>query len=98
VLADAIEAANAVEGFTGEGGVIALTVNSKSQILKRTEAVPEFNIEGAFGEAAKADFDRAAHMARSFKGEAARVNAIITISRVVINVRSAPEAKPTAKR
>jgi hypothetical protein len=98
VLADAIEAANAVEGFTGEGGVIALTVNSKSQILKKTDAVPEFNIEGAFGEAAKADFDRAAHMARSFKGEAARVNAIITISRVVINEWAAPAAQPTAKR
>ncbi|HLM55938.1 MAG TPA: hypothetical protein VK422_07375 [Pyrinomonadaceae bacterium] len=96
-LADAIEAANAVEGFTGEGGELSLSLNSKGEILVKAEVVPEFNIEGAFGEAAKADFDRAAHAARSFKGEAARVNAIIAVSRAVIN-EPIPAALPAGRR
>lgn len=97
-LSDAVEAANAAEGFTGEGGALNLTVNSTTQILRKTEGVPEFNVAGVFGEAAKIDFDRAVQMARGFKGEAPRVSAIIAISRAVMSEQLAPAAPPTAKR
>lgn len=97
-ISDAVEAANAAEGFTGEGGVLTLTVNSKSQILNKRESVPDFNIEGIFGEAAKTDFDRAVEMARGFKAEAPRVNATIAVSRSVLNEPHAPAARPAAKK
>lgn len=96
-VAEAVEAANSAEGFTGEGGAISLTVNSKSQILQKTEPVPEFDLAGVFGEAAKADFDRAIQLARGFKAEAARVNAIIAVSRSVLNEGGARAARTAAK-
>lgn len=97
-LSKAVEAANAAEGFTGEGGALTASVNSKSQILRKTESVPDFNVAGVFGEAAKADFDRAVQTARGFKAEAPRVNAIIAISRSVLSEGVAPAARPAAKR
>jgi hypothetical protein len=94
VISEAIEAANAAEEFTGEDGAIISTVNSRSQILRRTEAAPDFNIAGAFGAAAKSDFGRAAQMARGFKAEAPRVNAIIAVSRSVLNEAAARRDQP----
>jgi hypothetical protein len=97
-LSDAVEAANAAEGFTGEGGALNLTVNSKTQILRKTEIVPDFNVAGVFGEAAKTDFDRAVQTARGFKAEAPRVSAIIAVSRSVLSETATTAALPTAKR
>jgi hypothetical protein len=99
-LSDAVEAANAAEGFTGEGGALTITVNSRTQILRKTEAVPEFNVAGVFGEAAHTDFDRAVQTARGFKAEAPRVNAVISASRSVLHEpdASAPAARPAAKK
>jgi hypothetical protein len=97
-LSDAVEAANAAEGFTGEGGALTLTVNSKTQILRKTEIVLDFNVAGVFGEAAKTDFDRAVQTARGFKAEAPRVSAIIAVSRSVLSETATTAALPTAKR
>lgn len=96
---DAIKAANSTEGFTGEGAVLALTVTSKSQILKKTEAVPDFDIRGIFAEMANNNFDRAVELARGFQGEAPRANATIAISRSVLNEKNAPilTGHPTTK-
>lgn len=93
-ILDAIKAANSTEGFTGEDGVLTLAVNSKSQILKRTEAVPDFDLEGIFGKLAKSDYDRVALLARGFQGEAPRANATIAIARAVLNEKSAPIPTP----
>jgi hypothetical protein len=95
-VSDAVEAANTSEGFTGEGGAINVNVNSKSQIMKKSERVPDFDIAGVFGEAARADFDRAAQLARGFKAEAPRVNAVIAISAAVLREKGA--AAPAAPR
>jgi len=96
---DAIKAANSTDGFTGEGAVLALTVTSKSQILKKTEAVPDFDIRAIFAEMANNDYDRAVELARGFQGEAPRANATIAISRSVLNEKSAPipTRHPTTK-
>lgn len=97
-ISEAVEAANSSEGFTGEGGVLTLTINSKSRILKRTEAVPDFNIEGVFVEAAKTDFNRAVQMAREFKADASRVNATIAVSRSILTTQNGKAIRPAAKR
>lgn len=91
-ISDAAEAANATEGFTGEDSMLTTTVNAKSQILIKKENVPDFDIEGIFGETARSDFDRAVLLAGGFKGEAPRVNAVIAVARAVLNDKGAPAA------
>lgn len=93
-ISDAVEAANSAEGFTGEDAVLTVTVNSRDLILKKTDAVPDFNVEGVFVEAAKTDFDRAVQLAGGFKGEAAHAGAIIAISRSVLNEKKPAVSTP----
>jgi hypothetical protein len=98
-IMDAIKAANSTEGFTGEDGVITLHVNSKSQISKKTDAIPDFDIEGIFGKLANTDYDRAVQLARVFQGEAPRANATIAIARAVLNEKdTAAPAPPATKK
>jgi hypothetical protein len=89
-LPDAVEAANWIEDFTGEGGEITQHLSSKAQIMKKTEAVPDFDIREVFGELASSDLDRAVLLAQTFKREATRTNAIIAVAQSVLNEKSAP--------
>jgi hypothetical protein len=82
---DAIKAANSTSGFTGEGGVISLNLNNRSQIRNKTVSVPDFDIEGLFATIAKSDFERALQLARGFQAEAPRAVATIAISQAVLN-------------
>ncbi len=82
---DAIKAANAVENFRGDDAVLALTLNGKNHILKKSDAVADFDIEGIFREAANKDFDRAVQLARGFREEAPRANATLAICRAVLS-------------
>jgi len=92
---DAVKAANATEGFTGEDGGLTVTMNTKSQIRVSPNAVPDFDIEGIFGNLANNDYDRAVQLARGFQGEAARANATIAICQSVLNEKS---ATPTQRK
>ena len=96
---DAVKAANSTEGFSGDGGAISVTVNSNSQILRKTEQVPDFDIKGIFAEVASKDYDRAVQLASGFQGEAPRANATIAICRFVLNEKTAipPPATPALK-
>jgi len=80
--------ANSTEDFTGEGGMLTMQVRSKTRISKKTEDVPDFNIEGIFGKLANEDYDQAVQLAASFQGESPRANAIIAIARSVLNEKS----------
>ena len=82
---DAVKAANSTEGFTGDGGAINVTVNSKSLILSKTDPVPDFDISGIFSQFANTDYYRAVQLAAGFQGEAARANATIAIARAILN-------------
>jgi hypothetical protein len=93
-ISDAVEAANWVESFTGEDSLLTATVNAESQILIKKENVPDFDVEGVFGEAARSDLDRAVQLAGGFKGEAPRVNAVIAIARGVLNEKNATVTTP----
>jgi hypothetical protein len=99
-ILDAVNAANSTEGFTGEGGVLALHTKSKSQISNRTDDVPDFNLEGIFGKLANDDYERAVQLARGFQGESPRVNATLAIARSVLNEKSAlvPAPHPATKK
>lgn len=94
--AEAVKAANAVEGFTGEGGALLLRANGKSLILRSDEPVSDFDVAGVFGELAGDDYDRAVQLARGFQGEAPRVNATIAIARSVLGGKAGPAATTRA--
>jgi hypothetical protein len=91
-IADAVEAANSADGFTGEDGLIASDVNSKGRIMMKTDSAPDFDVAGVFGEAAGSDLERAIQLARGFKGEAPRTSAVIAVARAVLGERPAPRA------
>lgn len=93
-VSDAVEAANWIEDFTGEGGEITRNLSSKSQILKRTDAAPDFDIRTVFGGLASIDLDHAIQVAQTFKGEAARTNAILSISQAVLSEKTAAAPAP----
>ena len=87
---DAVKAANSTEGFTGEDGGITQTLSIKGQIRVSPNAVPDFDIEGIFGNLTKDDYDRVVQLARGYQGEAPRANATIAIARSVLNEKGAP--------
>jgi hypothetical protein len=93
-VSDAVEAANWIEDFTGEGAEITQNLSSKSQIMKKTDAAPDFDIRAVFGELAGLDLDHAIQIAQTLKGEAARTNAIISISQSVLNEKGAAAPAP----
>src|SRR5690349_4922219 len=87
---DAVKAANSTDGFTGEGGMVTQTMNSKGVISVRPQPVADFDIAELFGALANEDYDRAVQLARGFQGEAARANATIAIARAVLNEKRVP--------
>ncbi|HEY0172266.1 MAG TPA: hypothetical protein VGB98_14675 [Pyrinomonadaceae bacterium] len=89
---EAIKAATSIDKFTGEGGALSMSANSKSLISRRTEPAPDFDVGGIFGKLASSDYFRAVQLARGFQGEAPRVNATIAIARAVLNEKSPPVA------
>ena len=91
---DAVKAANSTEGFTGEGGTVMQTMNSKGAISVRPQPVPDFDIAELFAVLANEDYERAVQLARGFQGEAARANATIAIARSVLNEKSVRAPAP----
>lgn len=86
---EAVKAANSTDGFTGEGGMVTQTMNSKGTININPQPVPDFDIEGVFAALAADDYERAVELARGFQGEAPRANATIAIARSVLNEKAA---------
>jgi hypothetical protein len=95
-ICDAVEAANRVEGFTGEDSLLATTINAGSQILIKKENAPDFDVAGLFSEAARSDFDRTVLLAGGLKGEAPRVNAVIAVARAALSEKDRPVKPPRA--
>lgn len=88
-LFDAVKAANSSEAFTGDDGLVSLSINSRQQMWsKKFDYIPEFEIGRIFTAIANRDFDRAVQVANGFRGEAARTNATIAICTSVLTERS----------
>ncbi len=99
IVIEAINAANSIEDFRGEGGEISTTINTKTQILKKTEAVPDFDIKGIFSDLTYKDYDRTMQLSSGFQRDILRSNVTITIARSVLNDKRIQIRKPlvTAK-
>jgi len=82
---DAIKAANSAEGFTGEDGVLRVSLLTKGMSSIRSSSVADFDVAGIFGELARDDYNRTVELARSFEREAPRASATIAIARTVLD-------------
>ncbi len=82
---EAIKAANSADGFTGEDGLIRITMQSKGMSSIRSSSVSEFNVAGIFTELAKEDYNRTVELTRGFQREAPRASATIAIARSVLD-------------
>jgi len=91
---EAVKAANATEGFTGEGGMVMQTMSSKGLINVSPQKVPDFDVAGLFGVLANEDYERAVQFARGFQGEAPRANATIAIAGAVLNEKGSRAPTP----
>ena len=91
---EAVKAANSTDGFTGEGGMIMQSINTKNNIRVNPQFVPEFDIEGVFSALANDDYERAVELARGFQAEAPRANATIAIARSVLDDKGARVPTP----
>ena len=86
---EAVKAANSTDGFTGEGGMVTQTMNTKGMIRVSPQPVPEFDVAVVFGALANEDYQGAVQLARGFQAEAPRANATIAIARSVLNDKRA---------
>ena len=91
---EAVKAANATEGFIGEGGMVTQTISSKGLISVSPQKVPDFDVAELFGVLANEDYERSVQLARGFQGEAPRANATIAIARSVLNETGARVSTP----
>ncbi|HSQ23141.1 MAG TPA: hypothetical protein VLN44_01960 [Pyrinomonadaceae bacterium] len=81
---EAIKAANSSEGFTGEDGVIRISLRTKGMASIRSSSASDFNVTGIFAELAKEDYERSVELVRGFEREAPRASATIAIARAIL--------------
>ena len=83
-VGEAIKAANAAESFTGEDGVMRVSLITKNQSSIRSSSSGEFNVSGVFGELAKEDYNKSVEVIRGFQREAPRASATIAVAKTVL--------------
>jgi hypothetical protein len=81
---DVLKAANSVETFTGEDGVLRTSLITKNNASTRSSSAGEFNLDPLFTELAREDFEKSIEVARQFEREAPRAAATIAIARTVL--------------
>jgi hypothetical protein len=83
-IPDVLKAANSAEDFTGEDGVMRISLVTKNNASTRSTSNGEFNIAPLFTELANDDFEKSIELARLFEREAPRAAATIAIARTVL--------------
>src|SRR5437763_8262236 len=83
-LFDAAKGANSAETFTGEDGLMRVSLITKGTSSIRSSSTRDFDIAPIFGELAHDDYNRAVELARLFEREAPRASATIAIARAVL--------------
>ncbi|HEV8590155.1 MAG TPA: hypothetical protein VGQ72_14885 [Pyrinomonadaceae bacterium] len=81
---EALKAANSAEGFTGEDGVLRVSLITKGTSSIRSSSQGEFDVAPIFNELANDDYERAIDLARGFQREAPRASATIAIAKSVL--------------
>ena len=81
---DATKAANSAPTFSGEDGVLRLTLLTKGMSSIRTATAREFDVAPVFSDLANEDYARTIELARLFEKEAPRASATIAIAKAVL--------------
>jgi hypothetical protein len=87
---DATRAANSAEGFTGEDGVLRVSLITKGMASIRTSSARDFDVAPLFNALATEDYNRTVELARLFEREAPRASATIAIARAVLEEKKKP--------
>jgi hypothetical protein len=78
---EALKAANASEGFTGEDSSVSALLRTQNMAMMTSATAEEFDLLGLFRGLSKDDFNRSVEMAKSFTGEGPRAVATLAIAR-----------------
>ena len=81
---EALKAANASEGFTGEDSTVTAALRARNMVMVSNASAEEFDLLGLFRALTKDDFNRSVEAARGFTGEAPRAVATLAIARAVL--------------
>lgn len=81
---EATKAANSAPTFTGEDGIIRVSLLTKGMSSIRTSSARDFDVAPIFSELAGEDYGRTVELARLFEREAPRASAVIAIARAVL--------------
>ncbi len=84
MTAEALKAANASEGFTGEDSTVSASLQSAQMALVTNAPAADFDLLGLFRFLAKDDLNRSIEIAKGFTGEAPRATATLAIARTVL--------------
>jgi hypothetical protein len=85
LMNEVVKSANALADFSGEGGEITVRVEFKSGgAMTQNFNVESFDLTGIFAALASEDFDRAAALARTLKGEGPRSVATLAVARSIL--------------
>jgi hypothetical protein len=82
-LSEATKAANSAEGFTGEDGVLKVSLLTKGMASIRTSSARDFDVAPIFNDLASEDYTRTIELARLFERAGPRASATIAIARAV---------------
>ncbi|MGQ0761707.1 MAG: hypothetical protein ACT4OT_06775 [Acidobacteriota bacterium] len=83
-VSDATKAANSAPTFSGEDGVLRLSLLTKGMSSIRTASAREFDVAPVFSDLANEDYARAIELARLFEKQAPRASATIAIAKAVL--------------
>ena len=83
-VSDVTKAANSAPTFSGEDGVLRVSLLTKGMSSIRTATAREFDVGPAFSDLANEDYARAIELARLFEKQAPRASATIAIARAML--------------
>jgi hypothetical protein len=84
LISDVTKAANSAPTFSGEDGVLRVSLLTKGMASIRTASAREFDVAPVFIDLASEDYARTVELARLFEKEAPRASATIAIARAVL--------------
>jgi len=84
LMSEIARAANSAENFTGEDGVMRVSLLTKGMSSIHSTSAGEFDLRGILSELARDDYGRTIEIARLFQQEAPRAAATIAIARTVL--------------
>lgn len=88
IVAEAVKAANAATGFTGEDAEIVSRFKTSRGTSTTNMTVESFDLNGIFGLLARDDLFRAVELAKTFTGETPRATATLAIIRAILNQKN----------